>query len=224
MMLDSYIDWESGQCSFDDATFREALEFINTFPDETAWDGFGKDEVGFTELTERMLSGRQMLMSKRFTSPGAIREYDALFGGRCAFVGFPVEDGSMGSCFEPTGEIAAITSACRNKDAAWEFIRQYLLPKKVSIDEQLFSIPVNLTNYNQVIRALRSEKIGATGFCYYNAPRIQLSPMTAEEVRRFEAFFNSIDKIGATRTSTTLWWSSAAPTSPETRRWTRPSG
>ena len=196
MMLDSYIDWESGQWSFDDATFREALEFINTFPDETAWDGFGRDEVGFAELTERLLDGRQMLMSMWISSPGDIRRYDALFGGRCAFVGFPVEDGSTGSCFEPRGEMVAITSACRNKDAAWEFVRQCLLPKKMDDLDLQYSIPVNLTNYNQVIRALRGKKKGTLSFQYYNSPRIDLSPMTVEEVQRFEDFFNSIDKIG----------------------------
>lgn len=30
--LDSYIDWETGKCSFDSEDFQKVLEFVNTFP------------------------------------------------------------------------------------------------------------------------------------------------------------------------------------------------
>ena len=47
-------------------------------------------------------------------------------GGYAAYVGYPVEEGS-GSSFwlnQPTG----MSASCRNKDAAWAYIRQCLLP------------------------------------------------------------------------------------------------
>ena len=35
--LDSYIDWETGKCSFDSEDFQKVLEFVNTFPEEYDW-------------------------------------------------------------------------------------------------------------------------------------------------------------------------------------------
>ena len=47
-------------------------------------------------------------------------------GGYAAYVGYPVEEGSGNSFWlnQPVG----MSASCRNKDAAWEYIRQCLLP------------------------------------------------------------------------------------------------
>lgn len=47
---------------------------------------------------------------------------NAKHGGRCAFIGYPVEDGSTGSFFQLAGQCIAMSAACENKEAAWEFM------------------------------------------------------------------------------------------------------
>ena len=35
MCLDNYVDWETGQCNFDNENFRSLIEFVRSFPEKT---------------------------------------------------------------------------------------------------------------------------------------------------------------------------------------------
>ena len=36
--LDQFVDWSTGECSFDSPDFIKMLEFVNTFPAEYDWE------------------------------------------------------------------------------------------------------------------------------------------------------------------------------------------
>ena len=129
--------------------------------------------------------------------PRCVQFMDTYFGGRGSFIGFPVEDGGTGSCFFPAGQRLAISSACKNKEAAWEFVRQLLLPKESQQTiGSLFSLPVNRADYNRLVRYSRSKDISMMFYRFgKNAPPIEIHPVTDEELERYEDFINSIDKI-----------------------------
>ena len=122
------MDREAGTCSFDDPSFRSMLEFIQTFPTddevnkETAGLGDAWDAL-IEEARARQRKGLQLLEELTYLSLDRLAYWDALWGGRCAFVGYPVEDGSVGSMFRPGGPQLGISSSCGNKEAAWEFVR-----------------------------------------------------------------------------------------------------
>lgn len=194
MVLDAYVDWETGKCSFDSAGFRGVLEFISSFPDESPWTDSSVEKAISAELTERVLSGRQMLISVLILSAQEIQHYDALLGGRCSPVGYPVEDGSVGSCFVPAGTKLAMSSVCRNKDAAWEFIRQYLLPQGRGGIDLCSSIPVNLADYNKAINYMK-RAANKHQFRFWDSPAIEIPRLSEEDAQRFTEFFNSVDKI-----------------------------
>ena len=195
MMLDDYIDWETGQCSFDSQSFRSALEFI----DETCQTDFNWDTTSVEalneEITRRRMGGLQMLSSELIAEPGCMQRLDAQFGGKASFIGYPVEDGSVGSCFRSDNRKLAMSSACRNKDAAWDFIRQILLPRYTADSELPFGIPINRADY----ALLKKGSAGSAGEyevqLFYHGPAVKLPRISEEEYRRFEDFFNSIEKI-----------------------------
>ena len=122
--MSNFVDWETGKCSFDSDGFKALLEFCSSFPEEFEWT----EDMEYHSDMERIRSGEQMLSRiymSGFTSP---QLYDLAFNGGSAFIGYPKEDGSVGSCFAlDTG--VAMSSSCRDKDAAWSFIRQLLLPQ-----------------------------------------------------------------------------------------------
>ena len=83
-----------------------------------------------------------------FTTP---QLYDMAFNGGSAFIGYPQEDGSVGSSFAlDTG--AAMSSTCKDKEAAWSFMRQLLLPE----DEEdgsfgyRWGFPVNKADFDKM--------------------------------------------------------------------------
>lgn len=197
MRLDSYVDWETGQCSFDSDSFRAALAFVGGFPSEP--ERLWTEE----EVKEHILSGRQMLTQVILTRPIMIQVLDASYGGggQAAFVGYPVEDGGIGSSFYFTMQSRrmAMSSACRNKPAAWEFIRELLLPRCTGYEyiskRELPGIPVNRSDYEWVIAADRSDAVRNQTKGLYGVPSVKCRPATEEEVARYEGFINQIDRI-----------------------------
>lgn len=92
---------------------------------------------------------------------------DAVFGaveggGYVSYVGFPSASG-MGSCFELpdagslTGSTLGISAVCRDKEGAWAYARQYLLPgssSTVQLDGMYyvsFGFPINREDFNALL-------------------------------------------------------------------------
>lgn len=145
---DDYVDWETGQCSFDSDSFRAALELADACPLEF---GMGEDWEAVMAMNEeirrRMREGLQMVtetMVYDFTTAQYYSGEENGYGEPVAFVGHPAEDGGVGSSFYPYGRLA-MSSACRNKEAAWEFIRESFLPKCDMSVEELSAASYNNT-------------------------------------------------------------------------------
>ncbi len=119
MELDRFVDWEAGTCRFDSDAFKALLEFCNKIPPVSA-----KEEYRF----DRVAEGRQLLLCVELGRlDWEYFLYPAAFGGACSFVGYPRQDGTVGSCFR-LNDGAAITASCKEKDLAWAFVREYFLP------------------------------------------------------------------------------------------------
>lgn len=200
LLVENYVDWETGQCSFDSESFRSFLEFINSFPteDELPFPLPDIDVEGIlgAETAERIASGRQMLV-KGHSLPLFIQMEDMIFGERTAYIGYPVADGSVGSYFRPSYTRLAITSTCKNKEAAWEYVRQMFLPRfSAKTIADAYNVPINRADYDRLIKY--SSHMREKDYNYFasrQVPRLKLRPVTDEEIARFEDFLNSIDKI-----------------------------
>ena len=167
--LDSFVNWETGECSFDGESFKTALAFCNSFPLEFDYENYEYSDDNSEPA--RIADGRQMLIQESINDFRSIQMYEAMFGGDEAldhfyldykygpdgasitvsdvpvtdeygysnesnrlrpgryitFKGYPTEDGGCGSSFSFYSGIA-MTSSCKDKDGAWSFIRQVLLP------------------------------------------------------------------------------------------------
>nr|WP_300769676.1 hypothetical protein [uncultured Acetatifactor sp.] len=118
---DAFIDWETGECRFDSAQFREVLEFANRFPDilETV--------PGEDSLPRKTHDGRVLFAIYNMGSLGAFQYFEGLFGETAAFVGFPTGDGKGGTLLYPRNAFG-ITAMSQCKEGAWEFIESILEP------------------------------------------------------------------------------------------------
>lgn len=197
MILDSYVDWETGTCSFDSEGFRETLAFVNSFPDEVDWT---PENGGIAELRERRLSGRQMLWMNGFSALSDIPMLDSLFGGRTAFVGYPVGDGSVGSSFESFHTVA-ISSVCRNKEAAWAYVRSSFLPHytRSMLTKRLeggafYGFPINRADFELLMDLSVSPGVSYKSYTGVGE-EIDLYPISQEDLARFEDLYNRIDKF-----------------------------
>ena len=122
MNAGSFMSWQDGTCNFDSDDFRALLEFTAGFPAEYDWQS---DSDSYESDFSRIKSGKQLLY------PTSIGDFDSIYytfaalGGDVSFAGFPREDGSSGSCFSANVTLS-ITTSCKDKAAAWSFIRSTL--------------------------------------------------------------------------------------------------
>ena len=118
---DDFIDWETGECRFDSAQFREVLEFANRFPDTL------ETVPGEDSLPRKTHDGRVLFAIYNMGSLGAFQYFEGLFGETAAFVGFPTGDGKGGTLLYPRNAFG-ITAMSQCKEGAWEFIESILEP------------------------------------------------------------------------------------------------
>lgn len=206
--VDNYIDWVTGQCNFDCDSFRSVLEFSNSFP--LKFERPSNEDID-SEVINRIQSGLQMAEFVHLMNFTSIAHYEYIWGEDVSFVGYPTEDGSVGSQFYPYGGKLAMSSSCKNKEAAWELIRQVVLPKyhvtpkqvmETEISDReylhidLFGFPINCADF-EVLKAYElSMPYSEEGAKIFAERGWVYDPtVTANQCERLLAFYNTIDKL-----------------------------
>lgn len=137
--LGRYVDWETGECGFDSEDFVELLEFCAALP-EGGGSGGGTPAL--------VASGKQLLASFRAADFQEYQLYEAMFGGKLAFKGYPSAD-RAGNMVEPMYGSLSISSTCKDVDAAWSFVRTLLLEENYITDSShSFGYPLNRAAYD----------------------------------------------------------------------------
>lgn len=116
---DAFINWETGECSFDTDGFKNILEFVNRFPDEVNY------EQGMDSEPTRIQNGEVLLSTAYIYDFNQLQMYNEIFQGDYNCVGFPTVDGKGGHALS-ANEAYAITTKSEKKDGAWEFLESIL--------------------------------------------------------------------------------------------------
>lgn len=142
--MDSLVDWTTGECSFDSPTFKNLLEFAASFPSEFDWENY---DYGSDTTASRLQSGRQMLLQTSIFDFEYVKLYQAIFGTDVTYIGFPTENGT-GNMFSFNGTEIAMSSKSENKDAAWQFIREFFTEDYQSM---MWGFPININAFNEML-------------------------------------------------------------------------
>lgn len=141
--MGEFVDWATGKCYFDSQKFVDILEFANQFPKEFDWDNYmyveGDDD--FTRISE----GRQLLMQGYISSFDELEYYNHAFGGDMTFIGYPTTEGNGAVMSLQTGY--AISSTCKVKEQAWQFIRTLMTPDYLS-GYDIYYYPCSISAFN----------------------------------------------------------------------------
>ena len=145
MELDHLIDWNTGKCYFDTPAFRDILEFSAQFPETYEWP----EDYVWTEEdddTNRIATGRQMLMQTQLYDFESYQMYSAMFGGDATFIGYPVSEG-VGNALTLGDSGYAISAKCAAPEAAWQFVRQFFTESYQK--ENAWSFPTNKAAFDK---------------------------------------------------------------------------
>lgn len=116
---DSFIDWSTGECSYDSDEFKALLQFVNRFPDEV---NYNSDDVS---TPNKIQQGQVLLYDMGIYNFDEIQVAEEIFQGDATMIGYPTMDGSAG-CMLNASQAYAITFKSKQKDGAWEFIEGFL--------------------------------------------------------------------------------------------------
>ena len=129
MTMDSFVDPDTGACSFNTPAFIQLLEFIKTFPETIDWDKIYSEagEDYWANYEEQYRQNRTLLSMQYFYNYTQMKDVDNTFGGPVTLVGFPVPEG-VGNAIQPQMEVA-VSSRSKLGAVCWDFVK-YLLSEE----------------------------------------------------------------------------------------------
>lgn len=201
--LDQFVDWETGRAGFDSPDFRAILEFCASFPAQA--QPSGEDTDAYT----RVASGEQLLLPVYLNDFQSVQLYRTLFGGGVTFTGYPSEGGS-GVRFSVDGGMA-MSASCADKEGAWSFLRQALLPSGEDLPGLDF--PVNRAEFEQ--KAAKSMEFSyvkdetgntvagpdgepmleGTAFVFVGGQAVMLKPASQADYEQVMALYEAADGL-----------------------------
>ena len=116
-----FIDWTENTADLDNEDFIDFLELIANLPHDPA--GFSIDSHQYSAA--RMQSGEQLLSYEIIDSVNMYQMYRFVFGEDMVFIGYPSRGGGAHSASFPG---ISINASSAHPEAAWQFIRQFLMP------------------------------------------------------------------------------------------------
>ena len=199
--LGEYVDWATGECSFNSQDFIDVLNFCNMFPESYDYNS------GTQESTPALVSsGRQLLASYSASDFESFQMYEAMFGGHLAFKGFPTSEG-IGNVAVPTGSRLSISSTCSDPEAAWSFVRTALLEETYPEDRYYYvnGYPLNKASFEKLeAKAMEKQyetdpETGeqvevSTGGWGWDDFYIDIYAMTEEQAQQLDALIASVDR------------------------------
>ena len=184
--LDLYIDRASGTAYFDSEEFIDLLELADTFPTDMA-DSSRYDQH---EAHMYIFTGRQIMEMGTFSTFGHIRLNRTGFGGEIVFKGFPSADRN-GNTIRPRTSIA-ITSTCKDIDAAWEFLRMFLM-EDYQRNYITRSFPVNKVVFEERLKEQMVDD--RAQFTTSTGEKIAIKPFSEEEADMIRSVINNTTRL-----------------------------
>jgi len=117
-----FVDWHTGQANFDSEEFIRLLNLALLLHPREEW----RDEWGDISSYTRMLRGEQLLEFAFLSDTERFAEYPAALG-EIRVLGIPTGQGGV-HVLRPGGGMG-INAQTEHPDAAWDFLRRFLLPE-----------------------------------------------------------------------------------------------
>ncbi len=167
--MNDLIDYKNATCDFNNQQVIQMLEFCNRFVNEIDMPDKESDpegHQGYYTDKHTWLKNDQILVtpvgfSNGFTAFDSVKYLEG--GGEdLTFVGYPTNNGKGGRLI-PEG-IMAVTESSKNKEGAWEFIKNYIIETSSDFsDEYSYGLPILTDAFNKALDAEMSAEHTASG-------------------------------------------------------------
>ena len=197
MSSEQFINWETGECSFDSEGFVKLLEFISQFPEE--YDDSQYTDEFWVESESTYREGKTLLAISYL---GQFSDFNMMekgtFGEDITLIGFPAENRN-GSVIDYSMSLG-MSSKSSNKEGAWEFLRYFL---SYDYQKDTYGFPTNLKRYEELKQEAmqkpyyydeNNNKVEYDMTYYIGDTEVIIPPMTEEEIQELEDFLFSLNQ------------------------------
>ncbi len=136
----SFINYETGECSFNSPEFIKVLEFANSFDAEYDYNS----EESYPAMLQ---SGKILLSDVSISEMQEFQMYSMMFEEETNCIGYPTMDGSVG-VFLQGMDMYGITSKSAHKEAAWAFLESFLATNESN--RYFWGLPVRVDELNEL--------------------------------------------------------------------------
>lgn len=148
MLIDDFIDYNTGKCDFDSEGFIKVLEFCNSLDEKYYWEDPNYDWEKYWEFYENAYTEDRVVLMDYYLS-GFDYFWDTVkvdFNDDVTFIGMPTESRN-GSAIYTMGELS-MSSNTKHPDAVWSFIRQFIMDDY--LDTMSYGFPIKKSTVDKL--------------------------------------------------------------------------
>ena len=168
---DDFIDYKNNRAYLDSESFISVLELSARLDFDNKLDDDGSDEW------DRLWNGTQLFTEEWFLTPDSLLRYQVIMDEFVA-VGMPTNEGGQ-HVIQDTGGFS-IYAGSEHKDAAWEFVRRFMLP-----GAEYDGLPIRIDMFEDLVDILKHHDID--GVMYFGSRQYKYPKLTDEaavEIRK----------------------------------------
>ena len=199
MNISDYVDWSTGECSFDGQDFKDILEICNRGSNEET--EYSEDSPSEPSLVKE---GKVLLTNGGSLDMESVELYEAMFNGDITFIGYPNKD-KDGSYFSFDNQLG-IYSKSKVKDAAWEFLKTFLTKEYQGGRNNLYSNPTRQDAFDMLVKSktatekytdeLGNEVEPLQSGWGWDDLNVEIGPLTEKQAQMYIDLVNNTDKTG----------------------------
>jgi len=197
-----FVDWKTGECSFDSQDFKDILEICNTGKSEEP--EYSEDD--HPSMPSLVKEGK-VLFQEGGIDLEQIQLYRKMYNGEITFIGYPDAE-KEGSYFSLNSNMG-IYSKSKVKDGAWEFIRTFMTKdyqcRQVSRGN-MYNVPSRKDAFefkNQIAMSTKTfkdeygvEHTPTDSSWGYDDLDVAIKPSSQEDVDKYTELIDNTKKIG----------------------------
>ncbi|MGN1147268.1 MAG: ABC transporter substrate-binding protein [Lachnospiraceae bacterium] len=138
--MDSYVNWETGECSFDTPEFKKILEFAAGYPEEPDYE---------TSEPKRLGNHEALLSVVSFSEAYDWQVQELMFGEPVTAIGFP--SGNSTGVMVNGDDSVCISATSKNKEAAWSFIESLLSEEAQEDNYMSWGFPIRRDAFDRMM-------------------------------------------------------------------------
>ncbi len=182
--MDSWLDYEKGECYFNTDEFKAVLAYAKEQPAEMVWD----DSV---TLPGQLAADKIIFYNVGMSQMPDYQFNKYVFGEDITMIGYPGKDDD-GVRIVTNGCAMSISEQCEHKDVAWQFIKTFI-SEEYQNSELIWGIPTTQAGLDNFIYEAQHME-GEHGYSWDDV-EMSITDATDEEVAEFLAIVEKADEL-----------------------------